>query len=154
MRESVNPERSRFRRGGLDVGEEAPDFELCDLSGRKVRLSDFRGNRVLLVFQDPGCGPCQELASELEMRVSASQRDSSQVQVVMVSRGGLAKNQEKARKDRITFPILLQERWEVSKLYATFAVPVAYVIDKNGLIENPVAVGPTGILALLEESPS
>jgi peroxiredoxin len=34
----------------LRVGDEAPDFELMDTQGHQVKLSDFRGRRVVLVF--------------------------------------------------------------------------------------------------------
>lgn len=44
----------------------APDFELSDLKGRKVRLSDFRGKTVVLNFWTKTCKPCLEEMSALD----------------------------------------------------------------------------------------
>src|SRR5262249_5181322 len=57
---------SKIKRGGLMAGTPAPNFRLPRLDGSKLSLEDFRGQRVLLVFSDPHCGPCNVLASELE----------------------------------------------------------------------------------------
>jgi hypothetical protein len=57
-------------------------------------------------------------------------------------------NREKAKRRGLTFPIVLQKKWEVSKLYAMFATPVAYLIDEEGVIAAEVATGPEPILEL------
>src|SRR5688572_13772214 len=46
------------RPPGLATGSAAPEFELPDLEGREVSLSQFRGRPVLLIFFDPRCGFC------------------------------------------------------------------------------------------------
>jgi peroxiredoxin len=79
-------------------------------------------------------------------RLQERQRD--QLQVVMVSRGELSDNRPKAREHELTFPVLLQKGWQVSKDYAMFATPVAYLIDDHGVIAEDVAVGSDAILHL------
>jgi hypothetical protein len=74
---------------------------------------------------------------------------SGAIQVLMVSRGDAAENQAKAKRYVITFPVALQRKWEVSKLYAMFATPIAYLIDENGITAADVAVGVEPILGLL-----
>jgi peroxiredoxin len=56
---------SRIERGGLKAGPPAPVFRLPNLRGGMVSLKDYRGRQVLLVFSDPHCGPCDELAPHL-----------------------------------------------------------------------------------------
>ena len=56
---------SRIEREGLKAGTPAPGFRLRDLNGRTVSLGDYRGRKVLLVFTDPHCGPCDQIAPEL-----------------------------------------------------------------------------------------
>jgi peroxiredoxin len=138
---------SRIAREGLSPGTSAPGFSLPDLRGRKRALSDFLGRRqVLLVFSDPGCGPCQALTPQLEGIHRAHQ--SNGLQVVMVGRGDPASNKQKAREHGVTFPVLLQRQWEVSRDYAMFATPVGYLISRDGVVASPVAIGADAILDL------
>src|SRR5438270_7093276 len=50
---------------GLPLGTEAPAFELPDLAGERKSLAQFRGQPLLLIFFDPACGFCRELAPKL-----------------------------------------------------------------------------------------
>ena len=141
--------RSRIKRDGLKDGTSAPEFRLPRLDGRgELSLEQMRGRRVLLVFSDPHCGPCQALAPHLEK----FHRGSGDVSVVMISRGELRENQTKVKEHGLTFPVLLQQRWEISRLYAMFATPMAYLIDDQGIIMNDVAVGVEPIKALMAEA--
>jgi peroxiredoxin len=136
--------KSRIKRDGLERGTEAPDFRLTRLGGGELSLTEFRGRPLLLVFSDPECGPCNALAPQLERRSRAGD-----VQVLMVSRGDERTNEVKRREHRLSFPIVLQRQWEISKLYAMFATPIAYLIDARGVVAAPVAKGPDAILGLL-----
>ena len=138
---------SRIKRDGLDAGTPAPDFELPDLTGQRHTLSEFRGQRVLLVFSDPECGPCQELGTDLVD--IHRQRGEQGLSVVMISRGDVEANRAKAAEHDYPFPVLLQRSWEVSRAYAMFATPIAYLIDEAGVITSGVAVGAPAIRALI-----
>src|SRR5204863_5871775 len=50
---------------GLLVGSKAVDFELPDLARKRHSLNQYQGRSVLLVFFNPGCGFCRELAPRL-----------------------------------------------------------------------------------------
>jgi peroxiredoxin len=141
---------SKIQRNGLAPGVPAPGFAVPGLHGEEVSLEEFRGRKVVLVFSDPKCGPCDQLAPRLEQ----FHRRGGSVQVVMVSRGELQANQEKAEEHGLTFPIALQKQWEVSRAYAMFATPIAYLIDSGGVIVESVAVGADAILALLARAGS
>jgi peroxiredoxin len=138
---------STLQRDGLPAGTPAPTFVLSDLQGEERRLEDFLNKRVLLVFSDPNCGPCDALAPDL-VRLQ-DRHSSNNLQVVMVSRGDLKENETKAKQHGFTFPVLLQKHWEVSKDYAMFATPVGYLIDQQGVIAKDVAVGKSAILGLV-----
>ena len=140
--------KSRLIRDGLKAGAVAPDFQLPRIEGTEVSLAQYRGRRVLLVFSDPKCGPCNELAPKLQQH--HAQRAACDI--IMVSRGGVDANLHKMAEYGITFPVALQKQWEISRLYGMFATPIAYLIDEEGIIAAPVAVGPDRILALLEQS--
>jgi peroxiredoxin len=140
--------RSRLNRSGLKAGTPAPDFRLPRVDEGELSLADFRGGRVLLVFSDPDCGPCDELAprlQEIHLR-------HPEIQVLVVSRRDVDANRAKAAALGLTFPIVLQKQWEVSLKYAMFATPIGYLVDEQGILTSNCAVGVGPILALAGEA--
>ncbi len=136
-------QESRLNRKGLASGMPAPDFSLPDLAGNERTLAEFRGRCVLLVFMDPHCRPCDELAPDL-VALDEEHRLNGR-EIVLISRGSLEANCAKAEEHGFSFPVLLQKGWRVSKDYGMFATPVAYFIDEAGVIERDVAVGLDGV---------
>src|SRR5262249_14859554 len=139
--------RSRLNRSGLKARTVAPEFKLPLLGGGELALADLRGRRVLLVFSDPKCGPCDELAPRLQ----ELHRTRPNLQVVVISRRDAKATRAKANAIGLTFPIVMQRQWEVSLQYGMFATPIGYLIDERGTIVKDVAVGMEPILALAEE---
>jgi peroxiredoxin len=135
---------SKLQRDGLSAGTPAPDFRLPLLHGGELSLAEYRGRKVLLVFSDPHCGPCDQLAPPLERLA----RRTPGLQVLMVSRGEPEANRAKAAQHGLTFPIVLQKQWEISREYGKFATPIGYLIDEEGIIAREVTVGVEPILAL------
>ena len=136
---------------------------------------------MLLVFSSPDCGPCNALAPELErfyrttlaspsmnLALAPSPRPSPPLRervadrqgegeipglaVVMISKGEPKENRAKVKEHGLTIPVVLQQQWEISRRYAMFATPVAYLIDEQGVITHDVAVGTDAILELLAEA--
>jgi peroxiredoxin len=139
--------RSRLNRSGLRAGAAAPEFQLPRIDGGELALNQLRGRHVLLVFSDPECGPCEELAPRLQ----ELHRRREDLQVVVVSRRGLDANRAKAAALGLSLPIVLQRQWEISREYGMFATPIGYLIDEQGILLSDVAVGVGPILALAEE---
>src|SRR5437660_2514196 len=84
---------SRINRNGLKAGTPAPGFRLPRLDGGELALEDYRGRHLLLIFSDPDCGPCEQLAPYLE----EFHRHSGDVQVLMISRRDLEINRRKVK---------------------------------------------------------
>jgi peroxiredoxin len=137
---------SNLVRDGLPAGTEAPNFVLQDLEGKTHALVDYRGKRVLLVFSDTHCGPCEAMSPGL---VQLAEKNRKKLQVIMISRGDEEDNRQKAEAFGFPFPVLRQRAWEISKLYGMFATPIGFLIDENGIIEKDVAIGPEPILELV-----
>jgi peroxiredoxin len=136
---------SKIKREGLSAGTSAPDFRLPRVDGGELTLSDYHGRPVLLVFSEPQCGPCTVLAPKLE---EIHQR-TPELQLLMVSRGSAEENRNKIAEVGLSFPVVLQKQWEVSRDYGMFATPVGYLIDEKGVIAADVAAGADAILALV-----
>ncbi len=141
---------TRINRNGLAPGTPAPGFRLPRIDGGELSLDEYAGRRVLLVFSDPACGPCNQLAPKLEQL----SRQTAGVNLVMVSRGDADVNRRKAADHGLSFPVVLQRQWEISRLYAKFATPIAYLIDERGVIAERVAMGVAPILSMLSNASS
>ena len=139
--------RSRLNRSGLKAGAVAPVFRLPCIDGGELSLADLRGRRVLLVFSDPDCGPCDELAPRLQ----DLHRERPDLRVLVISRRDAQATRAKAEVLGLTFPIVMQQQWEVSLKYGMFATPIGYLIDEWGTIVKDVAVGVELILALADD---
>jgi peroxiredoxin len=139
---------ARHRRGGgLEPGTVAPGFTLPRLEGGRLSLDEYRGRPLLLVFSDPQCGACNVIMPKLE----EVHRHAPDLPIVMVSRGEPDANREKVAELGLTFPVVLQTRWDLSRQYGKFATPVAYLIDGHGLIASKAVVG-GALLALAVEA--
>jgi peroxiredoxin len=136
--------KSRINRSGLAKGTAAPDFRLPMLDGGEATLAAYAGRRLLLVFSDPSCAPCMALLPKLQ----AASRQSD-VAILVISRGGIDANRRKLADCNVVLPVALQAHWEISRLYAKFVTPVAYLIDEQGRIAADPAEGGTAILTLL-----
>jgi peroxiredoxin len=137
--------RSRVEGRRPAPGMPAPLIRLTDLfSGDEIGLSDYRGREVLLVFVDPDCDPCDEVIAQL---VELDRLGTPQI--ILVSRGKPADTRRKLVGHDIRFPVVMQDRWSVSRQYGAFTFPAAFLIDEQGLATPGTAHGPAvpGLLA-------
>ena len=70
----------------------------------------------------------------------------------MISRDSPEDNRAKVKEHGLTFPIMLQKQWEVSRDYAMFATPVGYLIDEAGIIIADLAIGVDGVADLMKRA--
>ncbi len=132
---------------GLPPGTPAPGFVLPSLDGQRVALADLIAAErpLILVFTDPGCGPCSALMPQL----AAWQRDhSGALEIALVSRGDHDSNVAHAREHGIE-DMLLQKDREVSDSYEVTGTPAAVLIAPDGTIASPVHGGVEAITALV-----
>ncbi|BBJ22127.1 MauE/DoxX family redox-associated membrane protein [Candidatus Nitrotoga sp. AM1P] len=134
---------------GLDVGTLAPYFSLPRLRGGTVSLDDLLVIRkpVLLVFSDPGCGPCTAMLPRLAL---LEQESGFEITLVLVSRGSVQENLAKLGELSLD-KVLLQTDREVANLYMAVATPSAVRINVDGLIDSHLALGELDIASLVHE---
>ncbi|MET7611735.1 peroxiredoxin [Streptomyces seoulensis] len=133
----------------LQVGDEAPDFELKDNHGRTVRLSDFRGekNVVLLFYPFAFTGVC---TGELcELRDNLPQFTDRDTQLLAVSNDSMHTLRVFGEQEGLEYP-LLSDFWphgNVSRAYGVFdedkgcAVRGTFILDKTGTVRWTVVNG-------------
>jgi peroxiredoxin len=132
---------------GLPVGSEAPQFSLSGLHGETLTLNALRSSDkpVMLLFTDPGCGPCNAMLPEVGRW---QEEHPHKLTLSLISRGQVEENKTKASEHGLS-NVLLQNDWEVSESYEVRGTPSAVLISPDGKIASPVAGGVEGIRGLL-----
>ncbi len=115
----------------LKEGTKLVDFELKDLSGKYVSLSDFKGKVVFLNFWATWCGPCRiEMPSMQEVYTLLKHRG---FEIVAVNLQESEKTVQKFVDELgLTFTILLDSNGRVGSMYGARSIPTTYIIDREG----------------------
>lgn len=112
-------------------GLAAPEFVLPMLGGSNVRLADFKGSVVFLNFWATYCEPCRSEMASIEALQKQFHQDD--LVVLAISIGESAKSVESyLASNPVTFPVLLDRRKLVARMYAITAVPSTFLIDREG----------------------
>lgn len=133
----------------IEVGSAAPDFELKNQHGESVKLSDYRGekNVVLVFYPFAFTGVCTGEVCEIQKELPRLQNDD--VQVLAVSNDSPFTLRVFAEQQGLEYP-LLSDFWphgDISRKYGVFnddkgcAVRGTFVIDKDGVVRWSVVNG-------------
>lgn len=108
-----------------------PDFELQDLDGNVVKLSDYSGQAVLLNFWATWCSPCKAEMPDLVAIQNQYGGDEFTVIAVSLDQTGTAKVQEFAQTYGLNFPTLMGNQTVVTQ-YGNFrGIPTSFLLDAN-----------------------
>jgi methylamine dehydrogenase accessory protein MauD len=127
---------TRVGRSGLRPGKKAPEFTLPCTAGGEVGLEQYAGRKLLLVFMQPGCGPCHGIVPELNRL-----HDFGEVEVLVIHNGDPEAVRVWIEKHRPRFAVAVQDHFRLSKRYEVFATPFAFLIDERGVISSRGIVG-------------
>lgn len=135
---------------GLEKGNLAPDFELKTVNGETVKLSELRGEKVLLNFWATWCPPCR--AEMPDMQKYHEEHDDGVILAVNLTETeqNLGQIESFLKEYGITFQILLDESTEVSSNYDAYALPTSYLINTDGTIYTK-AIGAINYDLLVEQ---
>lgn len=124
-------------------GFAAPGFELMDYEGKSVKLSDFKGQVVLLNLWASWCTPCR---AEMPAMEEVYQNLKDQGFVVLAVNMTAQDDQQQAHafavETGLTFPVLFDPSGDVQRAYALQALPTSFFIDREGIIQLIVVGGP------------
>jgi peroxiredoxin len=128
-----------FANSGLEIGKEAPDFELQTTDGKKMKLSDLKGKKVILNFWATWCPPCKKEMPDLQAFYEKNKQDVVLLAVnytVSERTSGQEKVRTFAAENGLTFPILYDTTSAVSNTYKIITIPTSYFIDTKGVIRQ------------------
>ena len=118
--------------------EKAPQFELKDIKGRTVRLSDYEGKVVLINFWATWCPPCR---AEMPDLVKLQREHGKDLQII-----GITYPPEKkprvlkfAKSLKVNYPIVLGTRELKSRYSSEETLPLTVVIDRDGKVKDIIS---------------
>ena len=112
---------------------QAANFTLKSASGENIRLSEFRGQVVLINFWASWCGPCRQEMPHLE-DLSSRYRDLG------LTVFGINVEQDREGAERVlrdipvSFPVLFDDGNTVSEVYDVDAMPATVMVDRSGIV--------------------
>ena len=116
------------------VGYLAPDFSLRNLKGNYESLDSFRGQVVVLNFWATWCAPCRVEMPSFEKLYRRYRSEGVAVLAVTLDKNAGPKIKSFVDEYGLSFPILLDEKGEVERLYPSMTIPFTYVIDREGRV--------------------
>jgi peroxiredoxin len=123
------------------LGRPAPDFELSELDGSKVRLSDHRGKVVVLEWFNPGCPFVVASHTKGSLAGLAIKHAGHGVVWLAVNSAapgkqghGVDANRSARERFGMRYPVLLDESGQVGRAYQAKRTPHLFVIDAQGVL--------------------
>ena len=124
-------------------GFPAPDFSLLTTSGETIRLSDLRGQAVLVHLWATWCPPCRAEMPAIEKVYNEYKDKGFVVLAVDMTYQDKASNIPSfVQEHGLTFPILLDESAIVGRAYQLRSLPSSFFITREGIINEVVIGGP------------
>jgi peroxiredoxin Q/BCP len=126
----------------------APDFELPDETGRTVRLSDFRGRRLILYFypkdDTPGC-----TRQACAIRDDFPQFEKLGITVLGVSVDSVKSHKKFSSKYALPFTLLADEDKSISNLYGVWQKKKMMGREYMGIVRTSFLIDPSGTIAMV-----
>lgn len=117
------------------AGQPAPDFALKSAEGSNLRLSEYRGDVVLINFWATWCGPCRQEMPLLDDLYQRYERVGFRLLGVNIDDDS-GRAMQMVQDLGVSFPVLFDEKKEVSRLYQVEAMPVTLLVDREGTIRH------------------
>jgi peroxiredoxin len=117
----------------VEAGSVAPDFELPDINGEMVSLSDYAGRPVILNFWATWCAPCRVEMPALQ-EAQAEYGDDGPVVLTINQEETAERVTEFFDEVGLTLPALLDEDAEVGVAYSAFFLPTTVIVGPDGIV--------------------
>ncbi len=129
----------------LQIGEPAPDFEAISDSGKQVKLSDYRGKRVVLYFypkdDTPGC-----TTQACGFRDNYAVIEEQNAVVLGVSPDGQQSHQKFKSKYDLPFTLIMDEDHAIAEKYGVWGEKSNYGRTYKGIIRSHFVIDEEGII--------
>ncbi len=134
----------------VEVGGQAPDFKGVDQSEKEVKLSDFKGKKLVLYFypkaSTPGC-----TAESCDFRDNYQSLVKKGFAVVGVSADSIKRQKNFADKNALPFPLIADEEKEIIKAFGCWGPKKMYGREYEGIYRKTFLIDESGSIELIIE---
>lgn len=116
-------------------GAEAPDFVLKSVTGKNMRLSEYRGEVVMLSFSASWCGDCRTQLEELA-GMHSRYRDAGVTLLTVSLDQSERQASELAKSLKSAYPVLHDAGGAVGRMYEIGKLPAIVLIDRSGTVRE------------------
>ena len=120
---------------------EAPDFTLPDQKGDLVRLSDLKGNVILVNVWATWCPPCVYEMPSMEKLYQQFKTEKFKILAISIDSVGEKAVVPFMKKHNLTFQTLIDPAGTVRTAYGIYSIPQSFIIDKQGHLAKKI-IGP------------
>ena len=135
---AADREPTSLYRGLPKMGSASPPFQLLDLEGNRIALSDYKGKVVLLNFWATWCAPCRIEMPAMETLYQDFQREGLEVVAISIDPQGIVVTHPFQEAMGLTFTILHDSEYLVGAAYGARTLPMTYLIDRKGIIRHRI----------------
>lgn len=118
----------------------APDFELADLTGKRIALADYRGKVLFLNFWATWCPPCRAEIPDFIEAYKENKDKGFEILGVSVDTKGKDAVADFVQKYKVNYPVVLESRAKTQQLVNAYQpgqfIPTTIIIDKQGRIRH------------------
>ncbi len=134
----------------LKIGEKAPDFSATNQWGETIRLSDYKGKKIVLFFYPKASTPgCTAEVCNLQENIEKFKKEN--YQLIGVSADSVEKQLKFSDKNNVEYPLLADVDKKIIEAYGVWGAKkfmgktydgihrTTFIIDENGIIENVIS---------------
>ncbi len=145
--ETAEINKARSLEGKFKVGMTAPNFDVKNMKGHEVKLSDYQGKKVIMNFWASWCEPC---VREMPIIYDFYQSRDDHIEVLFINVGeSKGTINEFLTLHHFDFPVIIDATGTLSKRYRISGLPSTVIINKEGNLDQ-VITGELSDSALLE----
>lgn len=121
-------------KGGVEIGKEAPAFELPGIDGKTYKLSDYKDKLVVMEWVNKECPVCAKALPKMkELQKKYAEKGVIWLAIDSTHFHSAGDNQQWVKDEAIVYPVLMDTDGKVGRLYGARTTPHMFIVNKGTL---------------------